>query len=152
MSDKPPVGPGTRVRLKFSLSLESGELVDETSAKGAEFAVGDGSLPPAFEKSLFGLRPGDKQKLLIDSASAFGEPNEDNIQLLPKQSFAGMTLEPGLLVSFADQKHTELPGLVVAVQADTVKVDFNHPLAGKNLWFAAEILAVAQETNEILRS
>lgn len=159
MSAKVPVGPGTKVRLRFTLSLDSGELIDQTGAKGAEFTVGDGNLPPGFEQALFGLRPGEQKRATIDSASAFGEPKEENIQWLPRGAFAGMALdsglvalEPGLVVSFADPGHAERPGMVAEVTDDKVKVDFNHPLAGRDLLFDAEILAVEQISQDILRS
>ena len=64
-----PVGPGTRVQLVFSLALESGEVIDATGNKGAEFTVGDGNLLPGFEKALFGLKAGAKKRIKIDAES-----------------------------------------------------------------------------------
>ena len=52
MSDNSPIGPGTRVQLTFSLSLESGDEIDSTGDKPAEFVVGDGKLLPGFETVL----------------------------------------------------------------------------------------------------
>ncbi len=148
-----PIGPGTRVKLQFALFLASGELVDSTGQNSASFKVGDGSLLPGFEQAIYGLYAGDSRTLFIEQDCGFGTPNADNIQLLPKKSFAPeIKLAPGLLVSFADQQKTELPGMIRAVKGDRVEVDFNHPLAGKALLFEVNILAVEQVSDEIVRA
>lgn len=149
---KPPVGPGTRVSLRFSLSLDTGEKVDDTGQHAASFQVGDGSLLPGFEQAMFGLRAGDKADLEIPASQGFGLPNEDNVHMLRKHMFPDdIELEPGLVVSFADGEGQERPGVVVRTMAELVEVDFNHPLAGRDLRFSVEILDVEQVSNEILR-
>ena len=62
-----------------------------------------------------------------------------------------MELAEGLMMSFSDAQNTELPGVITAVSDDYVDVDFNHPLAGKDLNFDVEIHSVEQVSNEILR-
>jgi len=74
---KVPVGPGTKVTLKFSLSLSSGETIDQTES--ATFEVGDGSLLPGFESAIFGMKAGESASFEIEARHAFGEPNEDNV-------------------------------------------------------------------------
>ena len=152
MASLVPIGPGTRVTLKFSLSLASGELVDGTGEKPATFEVGDGSLLPGFERALFGLRPGDSRTLEIGPEQGFGLPNEENRQLLRRQDFdPEIELATGLMVSFANQQKQELPGVVSRFVGDLVEIDFNHPLAGQDLVFDVEILSVAQITADIIR-
>ncbi len=149
---KIPIGPGTRVSLRFSLFLASGELVDSTGTKSASFTVGDGSLLPGFEQAIYGLHSGDCRTLFIEKSHGFGEPNEGNIQLVSKKIFApDIKLEPGLLVSFADRQKAELPGMIRALKGAQVEVDFNHPLAGKALLFEVNIIAVEQVSDEIVR-
>ena len=65
MDKRYPVGPGTRVTLHFTLSLISGELVDGTSDKPAQFDVGDGSLLPGFARAMFGMKSRDRGELAI---------------------------------------------------------------------------------------
>jgi FKBP-type peptidyl-prolyl cis-trans isomerase SlpA len=147
-----PVGPGTKVTLTFSLSLESGEVIDSTGDKPADFVVGDGNLLPGFEKALFGLKAGDSRLLKIASVDAFGEPNEDNVQRIKRSSFqSNMELAEGLMMSFSDAQNSELPGVVVGIDDDYVDVDFNHPLSGKTILFDVSIVNVDQVSNEILR-
>lgn len=137
------IAPGKRVTLHFSVALADGEVVDNTRPSGvpAEFTVGDGSLLPGFEKALMGLQAGDRRSVFIDAKHGFGERNPDNEQVFTKLQFRDMELEPGLVVSFADRSG-ELPGVVTEVREDTVVVDFNHPLAGRDLVFEVDIIRV----------
>lgn len=147
------IGPGTRVKLRFAVKLATGELVDETGAKPATFDLGDGSLLPGFERAMFGMQAGESASLPIPAAQGFGDHRDENVQMLPASAFAGeMKLEPGLVVSFADQQKTELPGVVKRLLGDRVEVDFNHPLAGRDLIFEVEIIEVEQVSDEIARA
>jgi len=131
------VGEGTRVFLNFALTLEDGEEIDTNfGGDPVDFAIGDGSLLPGFERHLIGMQPGQRQLFSIMPEEAFGQPNDNNVQVIPRDQFADdMTLEIGLLCSFADAAGGELPGLVVAMDDSEVTVDFNHPLAGRTILF-----------------
>lgn len=148
-----PIGPGTRVSLGFTLKLPNGEVIDSTGDKPATFEVGDGNLPPGFERALYGLRARAQESLTIPAAEAFGVSNPDNVQMMKKTDFASdIQLEEGLVVSFADPGKAELPGVVTRVLGDLVEVDFNHPLAGRDLVFEVLVHSVEQISNEIARS
>ncbi len=137
------IGSDTQVTLHFALSLENGEQVDSTFDKQpATFKVGDGNLLPGFEQQLFGLKAGDKRTFQINPEQGFGQHNEQNVQIMPRNQFEGMELSEGLLVIFNDAAKTELPGIVKRFDDRQVTVDFNHPLAGKTLTFDVEIFDV----------
>lgn len=150
MTDKQLIGPGKRVTLHFSVLLLDGAVVDSTLERApATFTVGDGNLLPGFEQSLFGLKAGDKRSILLEAANAFGPHNPDNIQVMRRGQFSrDMTLEPGVVVSFADKSKAELPGVIVAADDNEVTVDFNHPLAGKDLTFRVEIINVVDADSQ----
>ncbi len=138
------VGPGTRVTLHFTLRLAGGDEVDSTrGGDAARFDVGDGSLPPGFEESLFGLAAGDERALEIPPEKGFGMPNPDNVQRRRREEFPpDLELEEGLVLAFADAGQAETPGVVREVGAEEVVVDFNHPLAGRPLVFDVRIVEV----------
>ena len=137
------IGPDKEVTLHFAIKLEGGDVVDSTFDKQpATFKVGDGNLLPGFEQALYGLKSGDKRNLPITPEQGFGQPNPQNVQVMPRDQFQGMELAEGLLVIFNDAAKTELPGVVKAFDEKQVTIDFNHPLAGKNLAFEVEIIAV----------
>lgn len=144
MIEQVRIGPGKRVTLHFSVLLMDGALVDSTKEKApATFTVGDGNLLPGFEQSLFGLKTGDKRSIVLQAEQAFGPYNKDNLHTMRRGAFdSSMNLEEGMVVSFADQSKAELPGVIKELSEDSVVVDFNHPLAGKDLTFQVEIINV----------
>ncbi len=137
------IGESMEVTLHFSILLAAGDEVDSTrNGKPAVFVVGDGSLLPGFESALFGMIAGDAAQLEIPAANAFGERVEGNVQRLPRSRFPDADeLEEGLIVSFA-APDGELPGVVCQLWDELVEVDFNHPLAGRDLIFDVSILKV----------
>ncbi len=137
------IGPETTVTLHFAIKLADGQVVDSNfDGKPATFTVGDGNMLQGFEKALFGLKSGDHKVLVITPEHGFGMPNPNNVQRLPRRQFEGMALEPGLVISFEDPGQGELPGVVESFDDQVVRIDFNHPLAGKTLTFEVSILAV----------
>jgi len=137
------IGQGTQVTLHFAIKLGNGDVVDSTFDKQpATFNVGDGNLLPGFEMAIYGLKSGDQRSLAITPEQGFGQPNPQNVQVLPRSQFAAMELSKGLLVIFNDAANAELPGVVKEFDDARVTIDFNHPLAGKDLTFDVEIIEV----------
>ncbi len=132
-----PVSEGTRVYLNFSVSLEDGSEVDSNfGGDPVDFAIGDGSLLPGFERRLFGMSAGERQMFTVAPEDAFGQPNDNNLQYLPLDQFDDdVELEIGLVFSFADAAGGELPGMIISYDDKEVTVDFNHPLAGRTIMF-----------------
>ncbi len=144
---KERVGKDKQVTMHFTLCLADGEVVDSTVGKqAATFVIGDGNLLPGFEKPLFGLKGGDKRSIVIPPEQGFGEHRDDNVQKFKRDLFKHImsveSLEPGVVVNFADAGKSEVPGVIQQVLDDYIVVDFNHPLAGKELMFQVEILEV----------
>ena len=144
------IGEGMEVTLHFSILLADGDEVDSTrNGKPATFVFGDGNLLPGFESALAGLMAGAAEQLKIPAAEAFGERLEGNVQRLPRNKFPDAeSLEEGLIVSFA-APDGELPGVVQRIWEETVEVDFNHPLAGRDLVFDVSILKVRPAEQDI---
>jgi FKBP-type peptidyl-prolyl cis-trans isomerase SlpA len=132
-----PVSEGTRVFLNFSISLEDGSEVDTNfGGEPVDFAIGDGSLLPGFERLIFGMSAGERQMFTVTPENAFGQPNDNNVQYLPRDQFEDdIELEIGLVFSFADASGDELPGMIIAFDDNEVTVDFNHPLSGRTILF-----------------
>lgn len=136
------IGDNSRVTLHFAVLLDSGEEVDTTRrGRPATFEFGDGSLLPGFEEALRGMQAGDDAQIELEPEQAFGEHRRDNVQLIARDRFRDVDLEPGTIVSFA-APDGELPGVVRRLFERTVEVDFNHPLAGRRIVFDVSILNV----------
>ncbi|HZJ95986.1 MAG TPA: FKBP-type peptidyl-prolyl cis-trans isomerase [Thiopseudomonas sp.] len=141
------IGHNSTVSLHFALKFDTGEVVDSNFEKDpATFTVGDGSLLPGFERALFGLKAGDKRSFEIPPEQGFGTPNEQNLQVMPRDQFDSMELDYGVLVIFKDAAGGEMPGVIKEFNDKQVTVDFNHPLAGKVITFEVEIFTVQNST------
>lgn len=139
------IDEGTEVTLHFALKLENGDVIDSNfNSKPATFVVGDGNLLPGFERALAGMVAGEKNTFVIKPEDGFGQSNPNNMQVMPRSQFDdSVELVEGLMLSFADAQKAELPGIVAAFDDETVTIDFNHPLAGRDILFEVEILGVS---------
>jgi FKBP-type peptidyl-prolyl cis-trans isomerase SlpA len=141
MSNELNISSNTKVSLNFSITLETGDVVDSNFDRApVSFVMGDGSLLPGFEACLLGLKQGDEAAFTIFPEDGFGEPQEANYQDIPRHTFSNdADLEIGMVFSFADAAGGELPGVVDSFDENTVRVNFNHPLAGRTLRFEVKI-------------
>jgi FKBP-type peptidyl-prolyl cis-trans isomerase SlpA len=134
----------SRVAIFFALKLRDGSVVDTNfDGEPAEFIFGDGNLLPGFERCLLGMAQGERQTFVISPEQGFGQVNPNNVQVMPRATFAAdMNLTEGLVVSFADAQKAELPGVITAFDDDDVTVDFNHPLAGQEIIFEVQVASL----------
>lgn len=140
---------GSLVSLNFSLALADGQLIDSNyESPPASFRLGDGTMLPGFEEALYGLKAEDEVEVLLPPDQAFGAINPKNLQRFPAAKFSNLLAddviptEVGAVVSFKDAGGFDLPGVISAIDASTIEVDFNHPLAGKAILFKASVTAV----------
>lgn len=136
--------PGSTVRMHYALRLEDGTAV-ESSYEGepVEFVMGDGMLITGLERALYGLQPGAQQTLRISPKEGYGERDSDRVHPLPRAQFdAALPIEPGTIISFALPSGEEVPGMIISADNEMVQVDFNHPLAGHEVIFEVDIIAV----------
>ena len=141
------IAQGSQVSLHFSVALENGIEIDNTRSypEPVSLVIGDGNLLEGFEKALLGLRAGDRRTVHLPPEDAFGQWNPENVQSFDTVQFvkAGdATPEIGTMMEFQDKGGGTLAGVVKAVNDDKVEVDFNHPLAGRNVVFEVEIAKV----------
>lgn len=141
-----PIDTGTTVTLHFALVLEDGAVVDSNfEGKPATFSIGDGNLLPGFEETLIGLRKDEEREFVVPPEKAFGHHNEQNLQRVAMENFADLEIEVGAMFSFQNGDG-ELPGVIAEINDGEVIVDFNHPLAGKNIIFQVKIMDVTPDS------
>ena len=141
---KVPIGIASTVTLHLSLTLEDGTVAESTFGdEPLEFTMGDGTLVHGLELALYGLMPGDVQRLELYPQQTFGERDPANIHAVPRADFdPGITLKPGVIVGFETDAGDELAGAILVLDEESVEVDFNHPLAGHTIVFDVEIIDV----------
>ena len=130
--------------MSYRLALRDGtEVESATMADPLEFVVGDGTMIAGLEQVLVGLSPGERAQFQIAAADGFGMPDPQQCHPLPRQQFdAGMALDPGTVLTFSSPSGEQLPATIDRVEGETVWVDFNHPLAGRELLFEVTIHTV----------
>ena len=144
--------------VEFSYDLEvDGQIVDKTTKeKPLDYIHGTGGLLPKLEARIEGMEPGDKFEITLSPADGYGEVNPDMIIDLPKSAFEvnGEVREdllvPGNTIPMLNSMGGVIPGVVLEVSEDSVKMDLNHQMAGKTLHFTGEILTVREATEKEL--
>lgn len=119
------------------------------------FIYGLGNMIPAFEQNLNGLKKGDNFSFGIKAADAYGVYDQQAVIDVPRQIFSidgveSDVLKEGNVVPLTDKDGRHFEGVVVAIADNTVKIDFNHPMAGVDLWFKGHIDNVREASEEEL--
>lgn len=135
---------------------ESAILESATVESPLKFIFGLGMMLPAFEENLNGKSQGDDFQFMLKANEAYGEFSEQNIIEIPKASFeVEGKIEDGLLdvgkvVGMQDQEGHRFDGKVLEIVGENVKMDFNHPMAGQDLYFTGKIIEVREASPEEL--
>lgn len=140
------VGPGRQVTLHFALKLEDGQVVDSNfDGQPATFVVGMVTCPGALNRLFMACLRVTRAVSEFLPPVLLACPTLDNIREFARDSFSGdMVLQEGLVISFADAANSELAGVIIGLTDSHVEVDFNHPLAGKELLFEVKVLNITQ--------
>ena len=136
---------------------KKGEVVESlTSENPLTFLFGTGGLLPKFEEQLDGLTTGDNFEFQLNSEDAYGPIIENAIVHVPQSVFEidgkidENLMKIGAVVPMMDTEGRRLNGKVIALEGDAVKMDFNHPMAGEDLYFKGEVTDVRSATEEEL--
>ena len=131
--------------------VDNGEILDSNiNAAPLSFIVGKGQIIPGLEEKIKELKAGDNADIKVVAADAYGIYDENAVQTLPKEQFAGLELQVGMTL-YGQGEHGETVQVMVKnFNDETVEIDFNHPLAGKDLLFAISILEVREATADEL--
>jgi len=147
------------VSIVYELRADSkvGEVVESlTSENPLTFLYGTGGLLPKFEEHLNGLKSGDNFEFLLNSEDAYGPVVENAVVHVPQSVFEvdgkidENLMKLGSMVPMMDAEGRRLNGKVIALEGDAVKMDFNHPMAGNDLFFKGEVTDVRNATEEEL--
>lgn len=144
------------VSLTYSLHHNDaeGELMQEVKeADPYVFLFGTQQTLPEFEQNLNGKKTGEEFTFGIKSADSYGDRDEEQLVDLPKNVFmvdgklADM-VQLGHYVPLNDNEGNTMQGLVLEIADEHIKVDFNHPMAGMDLYFSGRIMEVREATKE----
>ena len=136
------------VAIEYTLSLDSGETIDQSGETPFGFVCGTGQVIPGLEQGLMDREKGDKLQLTVAPADGYGEFRPDMLRDIPKSQFPpGMELQTGMPFE-AQSPQGPLRFTIKEVKDDAIVADFNHPLAGQTLHFDITISDVRDASPE----
>ncbi len=148
------VDKNTVVTFNYTLKdKETGEVLDSSQMHGQPLTIlaGKGEIIPGLEERMMGMQVGETKEIEVPAAEAYGEVDQSLIQQAPREYFQGVELQKGMPLQAQTPEGQIIQMTVVDFDENTVTVDLNHPLAGKDLVFEIEVVNVREATpDEIL--
>lgn len=135
---------GNTVKIHYTGTLSDGTEFDSSRGQEPlEFTLGEGRMIAGFENAVLGMTLGENKVISIPCDQAYGERNEAMIQSVPRQAIpADIELANGMRLQAEGPQGQALSFTVTAFDAETVTIDGNHPLAGQELIFDLELVAI----------
>lgn len=133
------------VKVHYTGKLGNGEVFDDSYQRGEpiEFTLGEGQIIPGFEKAVMDMSVEDKKSIEIPMAEAYGERREELVQVIPQAELPpAIKPEVGMQLVSKSPDGQEIPLRVIEVAEENITVDANPPLAGQDLHFDIELVAI----------
>ncbi|MDR0646565.1 MAG: peptidylprolyl isomerase [Elusimicrobiota bacterium] len=133
---------GSKVAIDYVLTVD-GEVADSSKGRSPlEYVAGTGQIIAGLEKALLGLKEGDKKSVLVAAKEAYGEVSPSARRTVPKTSIHNAeNLKVGDIVG-ASSGGNSFRARISRIDDKEIELDFNHPLAGKQLHFEVEVVSV----------
>ena len=139
------------VTVHYKGTLNDGSVFDDSKIRGSaiEVTMGTGRVIPGFETALMGMAEGQSKSVTIAAENAYGPTNPEAVQTVPLEAFPpDFTPTPGETVQGSSPEGQPLMARVISHNPTGVTLDFNHPLAGKDLTFDLEVLGIEGTSTE----
>ncbi|MBV7408620.1 peptidylprolyl isomerase [Maritimibacter sp. DP1N21-5] len=139
------VKSGDKVRIHYTGTLTDGTVFDSSEGRDPlEFTVGSGQIIAGLDKALPGMTVGDKKSVPVPADEAYGPHNPEGVAEVPRDQIpADIPLEEGLQLQMQTPQGQQLPVTVTKISEESVTLDANHRLAGKDLTFDIELVEIA---------
>ena len=139
---------GKTVKIHYTLSVD-GDVVESSEESGPlEYEHGRGQIIPGLERALEGLSEGDNRQIDIGPDDAYGPINLQLILQIPRNQIQADEIEIGSILRGQDSGGKTIQGIVKDLNDEIVTVDFNHPLAGKELHFDIEVIEISDNGSQ----
>jgi FKBP-type peptidyl-prolyl cis-trans isomerase SlyD len=140
------------VTMNYTLKDTQGNVIQSTDKEPFQFLSGNQQILPILEKEISSMIIGSKKNVKIPASDAYGEYNEQAIQQVDKNNFPkDVDLQVGMEFVANSPEGQQMPFVVKDVKPEEVVIDFNHPLAGKDLEFDVELVDIRDATVEELQ-
>jgi len=137
------VEKGSKIKVEYTGSFENGEVFDasEKHGKPLEFEAGAGMVVPGFDNAVIGMDVGEEKEVTLKPEDAYGMPNDQAIQKVPKDKFPAEAKE-GMMIGIPMPNGQQIPAKIAKIDDKEVTIDMNHPMAGKVLIFKIKIVEI----------
>lgn len=135
---------GDTVRISYTGTLNDGSVFDTSEGRDPlEFTIGSGQIIPGLDKAMPGMAVGEKKRVEIDVAEAYGPAHADRVLEVPLEELpADIPREVGITLAMQAPDGNQVPVRVTAVSDTKITLDANHPLAGQDLVFDIELVSI----------
>lgn len=139
------------VSMDYELTVES-EVIDYSEpGDPIEFIQGQGNIIPGLETAVNGMAVGESKDVFVKAVDAYGEYDADGFVEVPKAEFPeDIPLEVGIEISVNNDDGEEMTAYIEEISLEAITLNFNHPLAGKDLNFKVKIVGIREATPEEL--
>ncbi len=133
-----------KVKVHYTGTLEDGTVFDTSKEREPlEFTIGSKQVIPGFENGIIGMEIGETKSIHIPCEEAYGEPKNELVFDFEKNKFPeDMELKQGMQVQMMTQDNQPVIVIIKEILDDKVKLDANHPMAGKDLNFELELVEI----------
>jgi FKBP-type peptidyl-prolyl cis-trans isomerase SlyD len=152
MSDqknKTKIEQNSVVSLDYTLKVDGGVVDTSEGSEPIEFIQGQGQIISGLENELYGMAIGDSKDVVVSPSQGYGEIDSEAFADIPRGEFpANIPLEEGVALQLKDQDGNVLEAHIVEAGEKTVRLNFNHPLAGKELHFSVKVVGIREASDE----
>ncbi|MBI2141479.1 peptidylprolyl isomerase [Candidatus Woesearchaeota archaeon] len=138
------VAKGSKVSIEYTGTFEDGTVFDTTDGRAPiRFVTGNVEVIKGFDNAVLGMKKGEQKTIRITPQDGYGERDERLQQQVPRSVFpAEMKIDRNMGFSFRAPQGQMVHATITGVSGDTVTIDMNHPLAGKNLVFKLKVVDI----------
>lgn len=149
--NKDSVQNGVVVSMEYTLKID-GEVIDSSEGQAPlEFLAGHKNIISGLESEMIGMKVGESKDVVVAPADGYGEYDEDAYLDVPSGQFPkDMKLEEGLELTVRDDSGQARYARIESIEGETVRLNFNHPLAGDELHFNVKVVNLREPTAEEL--
>lgn len=136
---------GDKVKIEYEGKLESGKVFDSSKKhdKPLEFEIGSGKVIKGFEDAVKDMKEGEEKEITLKPEEAYGPYRKELIKEAPKDKLPkDRPVKEGAVVVIGLPNGSKIPARITEVGEEKIKLDLNHPLAGKKLKFKIKLLEV----------
>ena len=149
MSDELKVKDGQVVSMEYTLKVD-GDVADTSDGREPlAYLQGSGNIIPGLEREMVGMTVGESKDVVVAAADAYGENDDKAFMDVPRGEFPkDIPAEIGTEIQVQNQAGQPMYARIDRIDEQSIRLNFNHPLAGKELHFAVKVVEIRNATPE----